>query len=155
MALSPLAFSVTSAGLTIASTNYSNGDTLGTLISVPNAVASAGGFGYLRNLRINDYADIVSSVTMFLFRDSVTLAADNAAWAVSDADSDQMIDQLMVPLVDNGANRQGAIRPQTMFDCVGTTLYIGLRADSIGAAFFTPTTGATDLRIRGWIDRVT
>lgn len=151
MTLTPDKFSVTSAGLTTATTNYANNDTLGTIITVGSMAVGTGGFGYLRNLRVNDYADVLSAITIFVYRDTVTLAADNAAWAVSDADNDNMIDQLFIPMVDNGAGRQGSIRPNLMYDCAATSLFFALRADSISAAFFG---AATDIRIRGWVDKI-
>jgi hypothetical protein len=152
MAFTPVAFSVTSSGLTTATTAYSNGDTLGTIFTVSGAAASSGGFGHLRNIRINDYADIVASVTLFIYRSSPTLAADNAAWAVSDADNDNLVGQLFVTLADNGANRQGFVIPHMMYDCAATSLFIGIRADSISASFFG---AATDIRLRGYLDTVT
>lgn len=68
---------LTSAGLTTATTAYTDGDQLGTLIT---ALGSGNPAGYLiTDVTLVDKANILGAAELFLFDRSVTLAADNAA----------------------------------------------------------------------------
>jgi hypothetical protein len=73
---------VNSAGLTTATTAYTALDTLGTIITATMATAT----GIIQSVQLVDKANIVGGVNIFVFDRSVTLAADNAAWSVTDAD---------------------------------------------------------------------
>lgn len=74
----------TSAGLTTATTAYTDGDQLGTLISYTMATAS----GIIIAAVLTDKSNILGGVDAFLYdRTGITLATDNAADAISDADS--------------------------------------------------------------------
>lgn len=72
-----------SAGLTIATTAYTDGDVLGTILSFTMASAT----GIIMSAVLVDKANIVGAVDGFIFDRSVTLAADNAADSISDADA--------------------------------------------------------------------
>lgn len=77
---------VQSAGLTTATTAYVANDQLGTILTFTNAVRVSGGTGIVQSAALLDQAAIVGAVDLYLFDRSVTLAADNAAAAFSDAD---------------------------------------------------------------------
>jgi hypothetical protein len=75
-----------SAGLTTATTAYVTGDQLGTILTFANAVRQNGATGVIQSATLLDQAAIIGAVDLYLFDRSVTLAADNAAAAFSDAD---------------------------------------------------------------------
>lgn len=77
---------VQSAGLTTATTAYTSGDQLGTILTFTNAVRQTGATGIIQSATIMDQSQVMGAVDLFLFDRSVTLAADNAAASFSDAD---------------------------------------------------------------------
>jgi hypothetical protein len=77
---------VQSAGLTTATTAYTANDQLGTILTFAAAVRVSGGTGVLQSAMLLDQAAVTGAVDLYLFDRSVTLAADNAAAAFSDAD---------------------------------------------------------------------
>lgn len=107
-----------STGLTTATTAYTDGDTLGAIISFALTAP-----GYIIGATLVDKANIIGAVDAFIFDRSVTLAADNAADAISDADAlfklglisfpqptaqannrTAHIDSLAIPVVANASN---------------------------------------------------
>jgi hypothetical protein len=77
---------VSAAGLTTATTAYTSGDQLGTILTFTNAVRQTGATGIVQSATLLDASAVVGAVDLYLFDRSVTLAADNAAAAFSDAD---------------------------------------------------------------------
>jgi hypothetical protein len=77
---------VQSAGLTIATTAYTANDQLGTILTFANAVRQTGATGVIQAATLLDQAAVIGAVDLYLFDRTVTLAADNAAAAFSDAD---------------------------------------------------------------------
>lgn len=77
---------VQSAGLTTATTAYTSGDQLGTILTFANAVRQNGATGIIQSATLMDASAVIGAVDLYLFDRSVTLAADNAAAAFSDAD---------------------------------------------------------------------
>lgn len=77
---------VQSAGLTTATTAYTSGDQLGTILTFANAVRQTGATGIVQSATLMDQSQVMGAVDLFLFDRSVTLAADNAAASFSDAD---------------------------------------------------------------------
>jgi hypothetical protein len=76
---------VTSAGLTTATTAYTDGDQLGTIMTflIPGNLTGA----VILGAQLTDKANIIGAVDLFLYDRSISLAADNAADSISDADS--------------------------------------------------------------------
>lgn len=72
---------VTSAGLTNAT--YADGEQLGTLITATMASAT----GIILGAVLIDAANVIGPVDAFLYDRSISIAADNAADAISDADA--------------------------------------------------------------------
>src|SRR5437667_264578 len=83
----PVQVDVVSAGLTTATTAYTSGDQLGTEITVGTMAAANAGYGAIVAIELVDYSAILGAVDVFVFGDTTTPAADNAAAAWSDADS--------------------------------------------------------------------
>lgn len=77
---------VQSAGLTTATTAYLTGEQLGTILTFANAVRQPGATGVIQSATLLDQSAVVGAVDLYLFDRSVTLAADNATAAFSDAD---------------------------------------------------------------------
>lgn len=134
--------SATSSGLTTSVTNYTIGDQVGAQFSWSNAVRKSGGFGYITGITLLCDADVLGPYDLVFTRASITLAADNAAYAISDADFANVIALVQLSgSYDIGNNRIAqAHNIRIPFDCSGgTTLYAGLITRA-GGAFY----GATD-----------
>lgn len=136
---------VTSAGLTIATTAYVTGDQVGTQFTFANAARKSGGTGMIVGVTlINAHltltgAEVIGAYDVVISRASLTLAGDNVAWAVNDADACNVI--ALVPLAgafDIGNNRIAqAFNLAIPYDCSGgTSLYASLISRS-GHTFFT------------------
>lgn len=74
---------VTSAGLTTTTPSYTSGDQMGTLFTIANAARISGGGGMITGVTLIDAAAKIGAVDVVFFDSSVTLAADNAAFALS------------------------------------------------------------------------
>ena len=157
LAVRPIKFQtfivVNSANLTTATTAYTAGDTLGLASSVPATFSSAarvsGGTGIIRGIYVLDKADITGVVTVFIFRASVTLAADNAAWSVSDTDMESCILRQQISMTDEGNQRVGFWSGYTPFDCNASDLFVGMRTDTAHTFFG----AASDIRTKLWIEQ--
>ena len=127
----------TSAGLTTATTAYTAGDQLGTILSFTNAVRASGGAGSIVSATLLDKAKILGAVDLYLFDQSVTLAADNAAADFSDADNVNCLGILQVPPPKTTASNGLAIVEFSGLgiECAATTLYGALVTRS-GHTFF-------------------
>lgn len=144
--------SATSSGLTTASTAYTPGDQLGTILSWSNAAATSGGFGYITKAALLDKAKVVGAIDIYLFSASVTGAADNAAADFSDSDMDTYcVGVLQMPApVTNASNGFASLDLQSPIKCDATTLY-GMMVTRYGHTFFGAT---TDLVVKLFIERL-
>lgn len=143
---------VTSAGLTTATTSYTAGDQVGNLFTIANAARATGGTGRIVGVTLLDDADIIGPYDVVFFRSSVTLASDNAAFAISDADAAEII--AVVPLSgawDLGNNRIGQAHSISIpYDCSGgTSLYASL----ITRAAHTFFSATDDLTLQVFVER--
>lgn len=143
---------VTSSGLTTATTAYTNGDQLGAQMTFANAARVSGGSGIITGVFIVSAADITGPIDLQLAAETITLAGDNAAYAISDADSIK----LKIPLIqcagafDIGNNRLAqAYNIAVPYACVGTSLFGGLITRT-GHTFFG---AATDLQVTLTVER--
>jgi hypothetical protein len=146
---------VTSGGLTIATTAYTAGDQVGTQFTIANAARASGGFGYIVGVTLTDVADIIGAYDVVFTRSSITLASDNAAYAISDTHLLEVVALVQLNgAYDIGNNRiSQATNIRIPFDCSGgTSLYAGLITRS-AHTFFTATTGATDLQLVVYIEQ--
>lgn len=138
---------VASAGLTIVTTAYSIGDQLGTMYSFTGAAVATGGTGIIQSITVVDEGDVCTDLRLWFFRSNVTLATNNAAFAISDADMRDCLGFLNVPpLLDMGANRIASIdNIGKGYDTgAGTTLYVAAETRTANAVF----TAVTDLSLR-------
>jgi len=133
----------------IAAAAYASGDQFGTLISITNAARVTGGTGWINGITYHDNDDTMGAVDIYFFNDTVTLAADNAVFAVSDADARKLLYIANITFVqDIGANRYGQLTGISVpYFCTGTTLYAAIVAKT------TPTPSVGGQRIRFSISR--
>lgn len=147
-----LRISVQSAGLTTATTAYTAGDTLGNQFTIANAARTSGGSGYITGVTLIDAADIIGAVDVVFFDSTVTLASDNAAFSISDADALKVVGVVQLAgAYDIGANRVAqAINLAVPYTCSGgTSLFAGLITRS-GHTFFG---AATNLQLIVYVER--
>lgn len=146
-------YEATVSGITISATAYTGGDQVGTLISFSSAARVTGGTGLITGCVLTDMSDIIGSYDVHFFRDTVTLAADNAAYAISDADNEKSVALLQFGgAFDVGNNRIAqAYNLAIPYDCVGTTLYAALIA-RVGHTFFSAG-GANSLKLQIHVER--
>ena len=83
--------SVGVTGVTTATTAYTAADQVGTLVTIANAARVTGGSGTIVGVTLIDQSDVIGAYDIVFFDSSVTLAADNAAFAISDADSLKLV----------------------------------------------------------------
>lgn len=129
--------SATSAGLTTASTAYVNGDQLGTELTFASIVRTGKG-ATIQSATLIDKAKVIGAVDLFLFSQSVTPAADNAANAWSDADMLFCLGVLHFTDVIQSANNYvvlGINTPITLKPGSGTSIY-GHLVTRTGHTFF-------------------
>lgn len=142
----------TSGGLTTSVASYTAGDQVGTQFTIANAARASGGTGRIKSVVLISAADITGSFDVVFTNASITLASDNAAYAISDADANKIV--ALVPLVgayDIGNNRIAqALNLNIPYDCSGgTSLYAGLITRA-GHTFFGAT---TDLQLTVYVER--
>lgn len=144
--------SVQSAGLTTATTAYTAGDQVGTQFTVANAARESGGGGTIVGVVLVSAADIIGAFDVVFFDSSVTLASDNAAFAISDADALKVVGiAQLAGAFDIGNNRVAQQFNLAMpYVCNGgTSLFAGLITRA-GHTFF----GAvTDLQLITYVER--
>lgn len=144
--------SVQSAGLTTATTAYTAGDQVGDQITLAGVSRATGGGGTIVGVQLVSAADIIGAFDVVFFDSSVTLAADNAAFAISDADALKIVGLVQLAgAYDIGNNRIAqAFNLAVPYVCSGgTSLYAGLITRS-GHTFF----GAVgDLQLIVYVER--
>lgn len=143
---------VASGGLTIATTSYTAGDQVGTQFTIANAARVSGGTGRIKSVVLISAADIIGAYDVVFTNASITLAADNAAYAISDSDALKIVG--LVPLAgayDIGNNRIAqAFNLNIPYNCSGgTSLYAGL-ITRVAHTFFAAT---TDLQLTVYLER--
>lgn len=147
-----LRIAVNSGGLTTSVTAYTAGDQVGTQFTLANAARASGGSGTIVGVTLTDANDIIGAYDVVFTRASVTLAADNAAYAISDADALNVVGiAQLAGAFDIGNNRIGqAFNLAIPYDCSGgTSLFAGLIC-RLAHTFFT---AVTDLQLTVWVER--
>lgn len=147
--------SVTSGGLTTATTSYTAGDQMGTLFTVANAARSAGGYGYITGVTLVSAADTVGAVDVVFFDSTLSLAADNAAFAISDADALKFVGLVQLNgSFDIGNNRVAqAYNLAIPYKCGGSPLGTSLFAALITRSAHTFFGAVTDLQLNVFMER--
>jgi hypothetical protein len=147
-----LRIAVDSGGLTIATTAYSIGDQVGTQFTLANAARVSGGTGLITSVILTSAADIIGAYDVIFTRSSITLAADNAAYAISDTDAKAVVGIVQLAgAFDIGNNRVAqALNLAVPYDCSGgTSLYASL-VTRVAHTFFA---AVTDLQLQVFVER--
>lgn len=140
---------IVSAGTTIAQTPaitagaYSIGDAVGGLLTFANAARESGGGGVIKDVVIVDDAGQDAELELWLFNQTFTAMADNAAWAPSEADLENLV--TVISTEDSAQGWLAAGTPSAIeievarrYDLAGTSLFGQLVTRG------TPTFAATD-----------
>ena len=142
---------VASAGLTIATTAYTAGDQLGTILEF-TSMAPSEGYGKILGLTHLDDAGLHLGIEAFFFDRSVTLAADNAAFTVSDANAAFCLGSLVIPggstMTDNRISTLSDIN--MLYKCNATSLFVAYK--TLNAHTFY--TAIDDLHLTLWYEQL-
>lgn len=147
-----LRIATNSGGLTTATTAYTAGDQVGTQFTMASASRVSGGTGTLHAVTLTSAADIIGAYDVVITRSSITLAADNAVYAISDTDALAIVSMVqLVGAFDIGNNRIAQQQNlDIQYDCNGgTSLYASLIC-RLGHTFFA---AVTDLQLTFWVER--
>lgn len=133
----PKRVQVTSAGLTTATNAYAAGDQVGTLFTFAGMAFANGGGGYIESILLNDEAAIIGPYTLWIFRSAPTLAADNAAFSLSDADAELLVgDPITLGTVRSAVNNFSAGWYGALpYDCAATSLFVALQTNAAHTFF--------------------
>jgi len=140
---------IVAAGATIAQTPtvtagaYSANDAVGGLLTFANAARSSGSGGVIMTVTIIDDAGQDAELELWLFDRTFTAMSDNAAWAPSEADLENLVGVLSTEDSDQGYLAAGTpsavtINQAMRYDLNGTSLFGQLVTRG------TPTFAATD-----------
>ena len=146
--------SVQSGGLTTTAVAYTAGDTVGTQFTVAGAARASGGSGTIVGVQLINASDTIGTMDVIFTDSSITLAADNAAYAISDADALKIVGLVQLAgAFDIGNNRIAqAFNLSIPYVCSGgTSLYASLVTRAAIAA--TPFTATTDLQLIVYVER--
>lgn len=126
-------------GVTTATTAYTAGDQVGVLATVAGAARVSGGGGTIVGVTLIDQSDIIGAYDVVFFDSTVTLAADNAAFAISDADSLKIVGLVQLAgAFDIGNNRIAqAYNLAVPYVCNGGTSLFAALICRVGHTFFT------------------
>lgn len=146
--------SVQSGGLTTSASAYGASDQVGNQFTLAGAARASGGGGMIVGVMLISAADTIGPFDVIFFNSSVTLASDNAVFAISDADALKIIGLVnLAGAYDIGNNRIAqAFNLAIPYVCSGgTSLYAALitRAAITG----TPFAAATDLQLITYVER--
>lgn len=120
----------TIGGLTTATTLYTAGDQMGTLMELTNMAATSGGQGWIGTLGlIVDKIGVVGPVRAWFFKESVTLASDNSAFSLSDADQAKCVGTIVFPSPADANNNARCTLPGVNLDyeCTATSLFVAMQ----------------------------
>lgn len=131
---------------TIGTAAHTSGDYLGDLQNIANAARWSGGSGVVQAVTVFDRAPAQRAAMDLVFFDrSVTTGADDAVWAVSDADMGYCLGIISIGPYNTAF-------PATVLNCISTTLNINLPFVLNGTSLYcqpivrgTPTYAAGDL----------
>lgn len=140
---------MTSAGLTIVTTPYVAGDQMGTEMTATNAVRISGGSALIIGATCTSDAAATPAVLieLNLYNAATTPAADNAAAAWSDADTQKLCGVLQFPAMQFGTNNgwtQAYLPNPLAINCAATSLF----GDFIARGGVPVFTAVTDLKVQ-------
>lgn len=101
-------FVLDSSGLTTSVTAYTSGDVLGVQMTLGMNIRGSGPVaGVIEAVTITDDSAVIGAVDLFLFNATTTPAADNAAYAPSDAEMRTCVGVVSVSVLpSSGANNR-------------------------------------------------
>lgn len=153
-------FPVTIANLTTAATPYTSADQMGNVATVTGVANVNGGLVNIVGATVTDDSGVLGAFDLVIFNGTAppTLAADNAAAAISVADNVKVravFSFVAANLVNTGGRIAGNFLPVSGAQGVkcadaSKDLYLGLIARSANAVF---ASGATSVRVALLIDR--
>jgi hypothetical protein len=138
----------TSGGLTTAATAYAIGDQVGTQFTMAGCARNSGGTGTIVGCVLISAADTIGAFDVVVTRASITPAANDAAFAISDADALNIVGIIQLNgAFDIGNNRVcQAFNLAIPYDCSGgTSLFCNLITRFAIPA--TPFAAVTDLQL--------
>lgn len=147
-----IADSSAASELTIATTAYTAGDQVGVMFQFANAARISGGSGMLVGMQLTDAGDVIGAYDIVVCRSNITLAANNAAFAISDTDAKDVIGIVQLAgAFDIGNNRVAqAFNLAMPYDCSGGTTLYAAAICRVGHAVFA---AHTDLQLTAWVER--
>lgn len=100
---------------TVQAAAYADGDVVGSVTELPNAVRNAGGGALLKSLVVTDAADQKAALDVYFFRQApaTTVGADNAAFALADSDLPVLLGRIRVAAADYltaGGNAEATLK---------------------------------------------
>lgn len=136
-------------------TAYTSGYQLGTLQKLSNVVLDTKGIAFLRTLVVLDKAIQKKACDILFFNSVVTLAADNAAFTLSDADLESFIGMVSVADADyvtlEASNNAVAVKQiEMLLPAAQGVKDIWMAVISRG----TPTYTANCLKIKAIVERI-
>lgn len=139
-------------GVTTATTAYVAGDQIGAQITLANAARASGMGGTIVGAVLIDRSDIMGPVDLVFTDSSITLAGDNAAYAISDADSLKLVALVQLSGAYDLTNNRiaQAYNIAIPYVCAGSTsLYCSI-ITRIGHTFFT---SGSEPQLRIYVER--
>ena len=126
-------------GVTTATTAYVAGDQVGLPITLANAARVSGGSGTIVGATLIDQSDIIGAYDLVIFDSSVTLATDNLAFAISDADSLKIVALIQLAGAFDLTNNRIAqsYNLAIPYVCSGGTSLFAALINRAGHTFFT------------------
>jgi hypothetical protein len=141
-----------STGLTTSVTSYTVGDQVGAQFALANAARVSGGYGSIAAVSLISAGDFIGAYDVVFTQSSITLASDNAAYAITDADALNIIGMAQLSgAFDIGNNRLvQANGLKIPYNCSGgTTLHAGLITRATHSFF----AAAGDLQLVVYVER--
>jgi len=118
---------------------YALGDQMSSIFTFSNATIVSGGNGVISNVTVADSQNLLGAVDIVFFRQSVTLAADNGAFTLTNTDSVNIVGVVQIPgtFTIGSAKFGQAINIMMPFTCTATTLYAAMIARTANSSMST------------------
>lgn len=109
----PKTVEAVSTGLTTSVTAYTAGDQYGDVFTFAAVAGANAGHGVITGITLIDDGDVILGTELWVFKDTVTEAADNAAFAFSDADLLKIVAgfPISLPLATDASTGRAAAVP--------------------------------------------
>lgn len=132
---------------------YTSGDQLGSSQTIPNAVLDTKGLSVLRSLLVIDDSDQKKDFDILIFNEQPTsLAADNAAFTLSDADANKLVGIVKVVAADYTSLDGNAVALKSLellLQAKASSKFLYVACVARG----TPTYGASALKFKMLLER--